>query len=110
MKIKVKINPNSKKNQIISYEDDLLKIKIHAAPEKHKANIELINFLSKILKIAKSQIQISKGQTSRLKTLIINDLTVEEFKLLINNTSKYTSNTDFLIKSKDELGKLKEKV
>jgi hypothetical protein len=29
---------------------------------------------------------------------------------LMNNTSKYTSNTDFIIKSKDELGKLKEKV
>ncbi|MFW9828512.1 MAG: hypothetical protein ACFFEY_13055 [Candidatus Thorarchaeota archaeon] len=29
---------------------------------------------------------------------------------LINNTSKYTSNTDFLIKSKDELSKLKEKI
>ena len=29
---------------------------------------------------------------------------------LSNNTSNYTANTDFLIKSKDELGKLKEKV
>ena len=29
---------------------------------------------------------------------------------IINNTSKYTANTDFLIKSKNELGKLKEKV
>ena len=29
---------------------------------------------------------------------------------LINNTSKYTNNTDFLIKNKDETGKLKEKV
>lgn len=29
---------------------------------------------------------------------------------LINNTSKYTSNTDFLIKNKDEISKLKEKL
>jgi len=29
---------------------------------------------------------------------------------LINNTSKYTNNTDFIIRSKDELAKLKEKV
>ncbi|MFX1379748.1 MAG: hypothetical protein ACFFA4_11725 [Promethearchaeota archaeon] len=29
---------------------------------------------------------------------------------LINNTSKYTSNNDFIIKSKDELSKLREKV
>jgi len=29
---------------------------------------------------------------------------------LINNTSKYTANTGFLVKSKEELSKLKEKV
>jgi hypothetical protein len=29
---------------------------------------------------------------------------------MINNTSKYTSNTDFIIKRKDELNKLKEKI
>ncbi len=29
---------------------------------------------------------------------------------LINNTANYTANTDFIVKSKDELGKLKEKV
>ena len=29
---------------------------------------------------------------------------------IINNTEKYTEHTDFLIQSKDELGKLKEKV
>jgi len=32
---------------------------------------------------------------------------IEEFT---NNTANYTANTDFLVKSKDELGKLKEKV
>jgi hypothetical protein len=29
---------------------------------------------------------------------------------IISNTSKYTANTDFIIKTKDELSKLKEKV
>jgi len=38
------------------------------------------------------------------------DLIIAVIEELINNTSKYTSNTDFLIKSKDELGKLKDKL
>ncbi|UCC18966.1 MAG: hypothetical protein JSV62_12775 [Promethearchaeota archaeon] len=38
------------------------------------------------------------------------DLIVAVIEELINNTSKYTSNTDFIIKNKDELSKLKEKV
>ena len=38
------------------------------------------------------------------------DLISAVIEELINNTSKYSSNTDFLIKSKDELDKLKAKV
>ncbi len=46
------------------------------------------------------------GGTGKSGSELIN-VVIEE---LINNTSKYTSNTNFLIKSKGELGKLKEKV
>ncbi len=38
------------------------------------------------------------------------DLISAVIEELINNTSKYTSNADFLIKSKDDLDKLKQKV
>jgi len=38
------------------------------------------------------------------------DLITAVIEELIVNSSKYTSNTDFLIKSKDELDKLKQKV
>ena len=46
------------------------------------------------------------GRTGKSGSELISAV-IEE---LINNTSKYTSNTDFLIKSKDEIGKLKEKL
>ncbi|MFX1420339.1 MAG: hypothetical protein ACFE9N_15625 [Promethearchaeota archaeon] len=38
------------------------------------------------------------------------DLIATVIEELINNTAKYTGNTDFIIKNKDELSKLKEKV
>jgi len=38
------------------------------------------------------------------------DLIIAVIDELISNTSKYTSNTDFLIKNKGELDKLKQKV
>jgi len=68
--------------------------------------------------------EISKGVTFYIEDLKVpllkefaggtgksgSDLISVVIEELINNTSKYTNNTDFLIKSKDELGKLKEKV
>ena len=50
---------------------EYLKINIISIPEKGKANIELINWLSKKLKIAKSNITIISGELDRYKKLLI---------------------------------------
>ena len=68
--IRIKIIPNSSKNEII-LEDEFIKIKITAQPIENKANKALIEFLSKLLKIAKSNIEIVKGENSKEKTLFI---------------------------------------
>ncbi|MFW9970725.1 MAG: hypothetical protein ACFFDF_11050 [Candidatus Odinarchaeota archaeon] len=46
------------------------------------------------------------GGTGKSGSDLINTVITE----IVKNTLKYTSNTDFIIKSKDELSKLKEKV
>ena len=68
--IKIKIVPNSSKNEII-LEDEFIKVKVTAQPIENKANKALIEFLSKEFKIPKSQIEIVKGTTSKEKTLFI---------------------------------------
>jgi len=48
-----------------------LKINVISVPEKGKANKELLDFLSKMLDIAKSSIKIISGETDRYKKLMI---------------------------------------
>jgi len=72
MLIKVKITPNASRNQIVGWIADSLKIKICKAPEKGKANKELINFLSHEWDIPKNCIIIKKGFKNRNKVLLIN--------------------------------------
>lgn len=69
MRLKVKVIPKSSKNSIVGWEGENLKIRLHAVPEKGKANEELIDFLSEVLGIAKSRIHLLKGQTGRQKEL-----------------------------------------
>ena len=66
-KLRVKVKPNSPKNQI-KIEDNIVKISIKAKPDKGKANKELINYISKLLK---KKVTISLGKTSKNKTLLI---------------------------------------
>ena len=71
---KVKAQPNSSLNKIAGIYGDAIKINIKAPAVEGAANKELIKFLSKQFKIAKSDI-IIKGETSKQKfiTLPINE-------------------------------------
>ena len=83
--IRVRLTPNScfcKTGNIFTTPDgdDYLKISVQSPPEKGKANAELIKFLSRRLKIAKSDLQIISGELDRYKKILItceNDNLVE---------------------------------
>ena len=68
--IKIKIVPNSSKNDII-HEDGFIKVKVTAQPIENKANKAIIEFFSKSFKIPKSNIEIVKGELSKEKTLLL---------------------------------------
>lgn len=72
--LKIYVVPGSSKNEIIGLygEDNRLKIKTNAIAEGGKANKEIISFLSKFLKISKSNFEIKRGLTSRQKDVLVN--------------------------------------
>lgn len=71
MLLRVKVKPGSKKDEIIREADGTLKVKIRAQPVEGKANKYLLEFLSEILHLPKSKINLLKGETSHFKTLQI---------------------------------------
>lgn len=75
--IKLKISPNASKNEIIK-NDTEIKVKITAQPIENKANKALIEFLSKKFKVAKSNIEIVKGETSKEKTLLFKNISSDK--------------------------------
>lgn len=74
--LRVRISPNSScccvKGIFVSVEGlQFLKINVISVPEKGKANRELIDFLAKRLKIAKSKMEIISGDTDKYKKILI---------------------------------------
>ena len=76
------ISPSAKKNKIAGLYGERLKISLAAPPVDGKANKCLIEFLSEILGCSKSDIEIYKGESSKLKT--INIRASEPQKILVN--------------------------
>jgi len=66
--LKIIVKPNSPRNEILSYDPNkkAVRIAVKAAPEKGKANHELIKFISKLLK---KKAAIISGLKSREKIL-----------------------------------------
>jgi hypothetical protein len=67
----VKVSPNARQNSIESYQDNVLKVRIKAPPDKGKANQGLINFLAESLNIPKNCIRLVSGASSRMKKIEI---------------------------------------
>lgn len=63
----VQVQPNAKETKILSFKDNVLKIKVKAAPVDGIANEVLIAFLAKTLGVSKSQVKLLQGQTSKRK-------------------------------------------
>ena len=72
MLIKVKVFPNSKKQEIIKRAKDSFDVKVKAKPIKGQANREVIKALASFLKIPESRIRMIKGFKQRNKIFEIN--------------------------------------
>jgi len=68
----LRVIPNAKQTRVDGIIGAQLKIRIHAPPVDGKANKEVICFLAKTLKIRKSQVRITAGETARDKKVQIN--------------------------------------
>lgn len=82
MILRVRLTPNSSSccvGGVFNSSDGIkyLKINVNSVPEKGKANKELIAFLAKTLRIAKSSFTIVSGETDRYKKIVINGNTTE---------------------------------
>jgi len=78
--LEFKIVTQSGRMSIVLDKSGVLKCFIKAAPEKGKANEEVIELIAKSLKIAKGSVEIVAGWTSRKKVIKIQtSLTYEEF-------------------------------
>ena len=85
--IRIKIVPNSSKNDLI-IENEFIKVKVTAQPIENKANKALVEFLSKRFKVPKTSIEIVKGDTSKEKTLLFSIKDEEKKQKIISELTK----------------------
>jgi len=67
----VKVKPNAKQQSVQTAEDGSLVVLLKSSPVEGKANAELIKLLAAEFKVAKSDVQIKSGLSSKYKWIEI---------------------------------------
>jgi uncharacterized protein len=70
----VRVSPSARRSEVTGWTADekgrpVLLIKLAAPPVDGKANGELLSFMTELLGCSKSEIELVRGSTSRLKVL-----------------------------------------
>ncbi len=84
----VKVVPRAGTNALVAPKDSVdeaWQVRLTAPAVDGKANIALIDFLSKCLKLRRRQIRIKLGEKSRRKVIVLEGVSVAEVKALLES-------------------------
>lgn len=73
----LRAQPGARREGIVGVQADRLKVAVHAAPEKGKANAAIIEVLAEELGLKRSQIQLVSGETSPKKTVLLEGISLD---------------------------------
>ena len=74
----VRLTPRAGTNSILDPRGGRLQLRVTAAPEDGKANAAACKLVAKKLRIGKTSVNVTSGETARDKTLTIDGLSAQE--------------------------------
>lgn len=94
IELSVSVIPRSSRCEIAGIHNNALRIKLTSPPVDNEANVQCCSFIAKQLGIAKRQVSITRGNTSRQKVLRIEGVTEQEVReKLLHQTKDYRRQT-----------------
>ncbi|MGI6550301.1 MAG: DUF167 domain-containing protein [Syntrophomonadales bacterium] len=84
VRLEVKVQPRSSRNEVLGFQQGVLKVKLTAPPVEGEANQALISFLAETMGIAKRNVVILRGETSRLKLVGIHGVSLAQAESSLN--------------------------
>ena len=83
IRLNVRVTPNARKNEVVSWTQDEVRLKIKAPAVDGKANAALIEYLSELTCLPRAKIQLKAGEKSRIKLVEIDGPAPDEVRARI---------------------------
>jgi uncharacterized protein len=83
VRVAVHVVPRAAESRVLGVHGERLKVSLAAPPVDGAANAELVAFFARALGVAKRDVELVAGETSRKKTLAIAGVGVEQVLALV---------------------------
>ncbi len=85
--LRVKVQPKASRNAILGEQGGRIRIALTAPPVEGAANDSLVRFLADILDVRRQQIVIKGGEHARDKSLLVQNITVEQVNSVLGRSA-----------------------
>lgn len=69
--IEVKVTPKAKENKVVSWDGEVLKVRVTEVPEKGKANQAVIRLLAEVFSLPQREFTLVSGSGARNKKILL---------------------------------------
>ncbi len=85
IQLNLRASPGAKHTSLAgTYGDGAIRLRVAAPPTEGRANSEIERFLASLLGIARSEVAVTKGASSRNKIVVVHGLGVAETRRLLS--------------------------
>jgi uncharacterized protein (TIGR00251 family) len=78
LRLKVRVSPGAKRDEIVGWRGDVLRVRARAAPEKGRANEAVCTLIAAALDVPPRAVTVERGRASRDKVLLVDGLSADE--------------------------------
>ena len=78
VRLRVRVSPGARRSEVVGRLGDAWKLRVRSAPERGRANDEVIALLARTLQLSARDVRIVSGHTSRDKIVELDCLTIED--------------------------------
>lgn len=75
--VKVRAQPRASRSEVQGVVEGRLRVRLAAPPVDGAANDALVRLLAEVLGVARGRVEVTAGQSSRLKTVLVRGLAAE---------------------------------
>jgi hypothetical protein len=79
-RVRVRVQPRARRNEIVAWQDDALRVRVSAPPVDGAANAAVEALLARALRVAPSTVSVVRGERSRDKVVRVDGLSLADIR------------------------------